>query len=896
MPLLLEGKTIGTRRAVSGVKPVITAAQRALAPRDVALERASVEAYDELKGQFRDALFRALGRYRQEELTARELEQSWRASIREHWLQAYALGNRSEGYTAGLEDADRTWLKGAWGEEYRYLGKFVQALDNDALNMPADDRLDMYVETLDGMFHAGRVDALPENVRIHWRLGPVRTEHCAGCRQLAAESPYDKPGAGGPNPLWTTPRAGDTPCITGCKCSLVVEEIPVEEVPPRERTVPVGRPEVDERIPEGFRAPGPSERAYVENLMSRIAFSRLALQDLQGDAKRQEILVRHRLADELTKFLTAKKLWVRPTWATGQAEVGDAVSADALEEVFAGRELTPAGLGVLQALDADRYEQLMEQFDARVLSKLALQKMSPELAKRAEKIADLTALGLAGGAAAVLARRGREESPALAADRRGEEEVEEAIHLGVPLREDVTTSLNVAGAPGIGPGADFKRARFLKGQRLKWQGLGWKVASVSFAPAPRRYVYVLVSETGQARIVTESELDGVEVTGQLGREAQMVMDGALPLGVFIERALQEGGAGSGHFGHKGRKKLRGGSLPGVAFARSRRTAGVAEENGASMKGRLEEAEVNVVRIASQQTVVCGDRRLTVVERCLDGAGRVVVVLTDELQALEIMAEEDLLRAIGPPSLGRRTLEVMRGGSMRELVEAALSGQPVLDARPGPSHGLRQLSAVLAEYRPPVEERLIAVADHPVQVHVPKQDLPPVLVHVHPSTPTPIEVNVPERQAPNIDVHVPASNVEVHVEPATVHLPAPRVEVMTPEPRVEIRVDLREALEEVLGTLKDSVQKMRETIVVQVAAPIVNVEMPAIHVAAPQVLVQVPEQPAPQVTVHVAAADAPKITVEPQITVVMPDPKDVEKTIERDQLTGLVTKVIEKHVE
>lgn len=563
MTLLLEGKTIGTRRAVSGVKPVITAAQRALAPRDVALERAAVEAYDELKGSFRDALFGALGRYRAEELTARELEQSWRASIREHWLQAYALGNRSEGYTAGLEDVDRTWLKGAWGEEYRYLGKFVQALDNDALNMPADDRLDMYVETLDGMFHAGRVDALPENVKIHWRLGAVRTEHCKGCLQLAAEGPYDKPGAGGPNPLWTTPRAGDTPCITGCRCSLVVEEIPAEEVPPRERTVPVARPEVDERIPAGFRAPGPSERAYIENLMSRIAFSRLALQDLQGDAKRQEILVRHRLAEELTKVLTANKLWVRPTWATGQSEIGESVSAGALEELFTGRELTPAGLDALHALDADRYQQLMDQYEARVLSKLALQKMSPALAQRAERIADLTALGLAGGAAAVLARRGREEPLALAADRRGEEEIEEAMQTGLPLREDATTSLNVAGAPGIGPGIDFKRARFLKGQKLTWLGLAWKVASVSFAPAPRRYVYVMVSETGQARIVSEAELEGVEVTGQLGREALMVMDGSLPVGVFIERALQEGGSGSGHFGHKGRKKLRGGSLPGV---------------------------------------------------------------------------------------------------------------------------------------------------------------------------------------------------------------------------------------------------------------------------------------------------------------------------------------------
>lgn len=452
-PLLLESKSIGTRRAISGVKPILAAAQRALAPPNAAVEEAARGAYAELKDQFHDELFAALRRYQASELTGAELEKSWRGSIREAWTSAYALGNQAEGYTHGLEDADFSWLKGAWGEEYGFLGKFVQALESDTLKMSAEDRLEMYVETLDGIWNAGRVDALPENVKIHWKLHPA--DHCIDCLVLAGASPYDKPGTGN-NPLPTTPRAGDTRCIVGCKCELVVEEIPPEAVGSRVLQTRIPGAVGEGRPPAGLRTPNEAERAFIEDMIARLTFGRQAIAELTGDAKRQEIRIQRRLADALADFLVAHKLWVPPTWASG-VYLGREIDAATVDDLLAGG-VTEEGVKELLTLSPSVYRILMDKYEAAVLSKVAAVKASPSLQLAASSMADLLALSLAGALAVTL---GKKETDNQAARTRRPEE--------------------------------------------------------------------RPSEEHETRATTD---------------------------------LLEGGSGSGHFGHKGRPKLRGGSLPG----------------------------------------------------------------------------------------------------------------------------------------------------------------------------------------------------------------------------------------------------------------------------------------------------------------------------------------------
>jgi len=455
MTLLLESKSIGSRRAVSGVKPILASAQRALAPPNLAVEQAAREAYAELKDQFHEELFGALRGYQAKRMTGAELQTTWRSSIRSAWTSAFALGNQAEGYIGGLETQDFSWLKGAWGEEYGFLGKFVRALESDTLKMPADDRLGMYVETLDGIFNAGRVDALPENVKIHWRLHPA--DHCSTCVGMAFGGPYGKPGSSD-NPLTRVPRDGSTICLTGCKCSLEVEEIPPEAMGSRVLQKRIPGAAGEGRPPMGFRDPNEAERAFIDNLISRIAFSRQAIVDLMGDAKKHEILVRQRLADTLTNFLVTQKLWVNPSWTSG-LYLSPVVEEAKLAELMAG-SITAEGVAALIALSPTAYLTLMDKYEASVLEKLALVTASPELQQAATSMADLLTLSLAGALAVVLGKKKKAKPVVPAEERPAQEEV-----TGTPgglIQEDVSTSSLVA--PALKPN-----------MWVKWRGKKWKV-------------------------------------------------------------------------------------------------------------------------------------------------------------------------------------------------------------------------------------------------------------------------------------------------------------------------------------------------------------------------------------------------------------------------------------
>lgn len=81
-----------------------------------------------------------------------------------------------------------------------------------------DQRLDLYALKASGSASSGWVDGQPEDREIRW----IRTafESCPSCLILAddAYQPYTK------STLFTTPRAGDTECLTHCKCYLETDD------------------------------------------------------------------------------------------------------------------------------------------------------------------------------------------------------------------------------------------------------------------------------------------------------------------------------------------------------------------------------------------------------------------------------------------------------------------------------------------------------------------------------------------------------------------------------------------------------------------------------------------------------------------------------------------------
>lgn len=171
---LTEGKSYGSRRVFASEKSILMHALVQLVGSlkgnlDKKLIRQSVQAYANLKDEFKDSLFGILRSYQGGEITAEVMEKMWRSEIKDAWLKAYKFGVGSVGNPFGIWEEDKSWLKGAEAEEFGYLGKFVEDITKDRLVMDAANRLSMYVNTLDSVFFHGQVDGSPDNVKIYWR-------------------------------------------------------------------------------------------------------------------------------------------------------------------------------------------------------------------------------------------------------------------------------------------------------------------------------------------------------------------------------------------------------------------------------------------------------------------------------------------------------------------------------------------------------------------------------------------------------------------------------------------------------------------------------------------------------------------------------------------------------
>ena len=210
---LTEGKSFGGRRTFANEKAILMSTLVRLIGSlrtnlDKRMIAQAVSDYDGLKEEFKDALFGILGSFQKREITTEVMETLWHSEIKDAWEKAYGLGVRSVGNPFGIWEQDKTWLKGAEAEEFGYLGKFVEDIKQNALVMGIEDRLSMYTETLDGVFHHGQVEGSPEFVKIHWILREAR--HCDSCIRFAAGSPYTK------KTLPATPRDGTSRCLSNC--------------------------------------------------------------------------------------------------------------------------------------------------------------------------------------------------------------------------------------------------------------------------------------------------------------------------------------------------------------------------------------------------------------------------------------------------------------------------------------------------------------------------------------------------------------------------------------------------------------------------------------------------------------------------------------------------------
>ncbi len=142
-----------------------------------------------------------------------------REMFKKYYKEAFELGYQSSGVAdyVDLEDKDYKWVDSALKQELKYLRKFLEDISSEAGRMAYLKRWQMYVNTLDHIFWAGKVSVIPAGFVIDWVVDS-RAERCDSCKFLKMHSPYTI------ETLPTTPRAGMTICLSNCKCRLRVRQ------------------------------------------------------------------------------------------------------------------------------------------------------------------------------------------------------------------------------------------------------------------------------------------------------------------------------------------------------------------------------------------------------------------------------------------------------------------------------------------------------------------------------------------------------------------------------------------------------------------------------------------------------------------------------------------------
>lgn len=138
--------------------------------------------------------------------------------LREGHTQAHVIGQHFSGLDhaiqgladhrgQGIADLQSYYLTG-FHNDVR-LGKFGTPGADDFRDDALYYRSRMYMGAMRGTAGMGFVDVSGATAEFQWILGP-NEEHCPECPEIAAGGPYYK------STLYTTPAAGDTPCLGYC--------------------------------------------------------------------------------------------------------------------------------------------------------------------------------------------------------------------------------------------------------------------------------------------------------------------------------------------------------------------------------------------------------------------------------------------------------------------------------------------------------------------------------------------------------------------------------------------------------------------------------------------------------------------------------------------------------
>lgn len=109
-------------------------------------------------------------------------------AIRSYYSRAFLLGKRSAGNLLSISAEERSVLRKVRTDEYKYLRKFFQDIDDKVGKIPYEKRMAFYAHALREAYWLGYCLGDPSKERrIYWYFGNT-IEHCTDCARFAARA------------------------------------------------------------------------------------------------------------------------------------------------------------------------------------------------------------------------------------------------------------------------------------------------------------------------------------------------------------------------------------------------------------------------------------------------------------------------------------------------------------------------------------------------------------------------------------------------------------------------------------------------------------------------------------------------------------------------------------
>lgn len=182
---------------------------------------------DAVVSSFEKSVISEIKRYHSKKIEYPKLKTRTTLMLKGASEQAFQLGVKSAGIVTPtgslykLTSHEKKWLDSYLKEEVGHWNKFLDAVRKGQSDRKTLQRVKRYAEAIRSVFESGRVLSVGPDVIIHWVLESGNP--CPDCKTLHRYSPYTA------DSLPTTPKAGQTRCLSNCYCTLrIVKSSPKE--------------------------------------------------------------------------------------------------------------------------------------------------------------------------------------------------------------------------------------------------------------------------------------------------------------------------------------------------------------------------------------------------------------------------------------------------------------------------------------------------------------------------------------------------------------------------------------------------------------------------------------------------------------------------------------------